>query len=273
MPMIPLLMIFAAHAAVTLARATRPGRLATLAAAVPGLIILALFINRDPGNSRVFEAQNHGILGEMYLEAERPAEAVTEFESALHLMDEVPSGARTAQDQRMIASAHFGIVLAGTDRSEDEMLAHLSAAAVSPDADTRRDALSRLGGVLMVRGDAAGAADAFAGSISADPSPGPDGFQRRLALAEALHKSGRAAEALAAVKEALGGAPPSIDPVLLADAHYGAALIYLHDIPDPSLAARELQEVLRLNPQHQRAEWIRRTLASLATRPQPPNRP
>lgn len=264
MPMIPLLILFAAHAAVVLTRAAvmRDGR--RLAWMVPLVGGLALFVHRDPGNELGFEAQNHGILGEMRLVAGDPTGAAAEFRRALELLRDYPGDTAGRQHERVAASAHFGIVLAMEAqgrREEVEMIVHLREAAVSPDADLRRDATDRLGALLMERGDAAGAAAAWSAALQADPD-GAASQMTRLRLAEALHRSGRPREALAAAAEALRRATPA-DPLVMAGAHYGMALILLRDLPDPPQAAAHLREVLRLNPSHPRADWIRETLASL----------
>jgi len=259
MPMIPLLVLFAAHAVMTLLRSARRGDLRTLGWAVPLLLGLAFFMNRDPGNSPAFEAQNHGILGEMYLVSGRNHEAETEFRTVLSMKE----GADDAQAHRMIASAHYGIVLARPGAEDDETIAHLRAAGEAPDHDLVRDALTRLGVILMRRGEPAGAAAAFEKAVIADLAPSREGFWRRLKMAEALDKAGRPADSLAAVEDALRNAPPGLDSSLLADAHYGEALIYLHELRDPGRALPHLREVIRLNPSHERAEWIRGTIAAL----------
>jgi len=138
---------------------------------------------------------------------------------------------------------------------------HLRAAAAGPDADLRRDALDRLGDLLLRQGDAAGAAEAFAAAVAIDPA----GFSRRLHLAEALHRAGRAREALAAVETALRETPsPSREE--LADAHYGQALIYLRDLEDHPRAIEHLREVLRLSPSDRRAPWIQERLRELESK-------
>ena len=262
MPMIPLFCLFAAHAASWLAHATMARRLASLSWSVPVLVALAVFVNRDPGNSPGFEAQHRGILGEMYLHAGRSREAADQFRSTLAMLQALPAGPNGQQHARMVSSAHFGIVLAAegpapAPASEEEIVQHLIAAARSPDADLRRDAAERLGSRLLKRGDAAGAAAALAEAVQAAPQdPG-----LLLRLAEALHKAGRPTEALAAADAAIAAAGDSRP--LLASAHYGKALIYLKDIPDPGLAAHHLREVLRLDPSHARAAWIRERLATL----------
>jgi tetratricopeptide (TPR) repeat protein len=220
-------------------------------------------VNRDPGNSVSFDIQNDGILGEMLLYAGRGAEAETLFSGVLGRLG--PATPQTSvPERRMRASAHYGIALArGDAATDDDTLSHLRAAADAPDADLRRDALDRLGASLMSRGDPSGAAAAYRTALEADASAGPGTFARQLRLAEALHAAGQPAEALRAVQEALGGAPAGLNPVLRADAHYGAALIYLREIPDRDQAAAHLREVLRLNPAHPRADWIRQTLTAL----------
>jgi tetratricopeptide (TPR) repeat protein len=268
MPMIPLLALFAAHAAVEMFRAARSRRLGLLAWSVPATAALLLAVHRDPGHAQGFEAQNHGILGEMNLHAGRPAPALAEFREAIRLLEGYPGDSSGDQHRRVAASCHLGIVLAlemGADREgagATEKIEHLRAAALSPDADLRLEALDRLGSLLLQHGDASGAADAWSRAVPMDPG----GFQRRLHLAEALHRAGRPREALATVEAALREAP-SPRREELADAHYGQALIYMGDLRDAARAAGHLREVLRLAPSHPRAAWIRERLATLERTP------
>ena len=233
MPMVPLMTLFAAHAAVSLARAARAGAWVRFGVAGAAVVALALLVNRDPGNDMAFEAQNHGILGEMHLRAGHPAEAMAGFDRTIQMLSAHPGNPAGDQHLRVLVSAHWGIVLALEAMGQtpnDQMLEHLRGAAAAPDADLRRD--------VMVR---------------------------RLRIAESLHKSGDPAGALAVVSEALTDAERGepLDSLLLADAHYGLALIRLTGLPEPAEAAYHLSEVLRLNPAHPRAEWIRTTLARM----------
>ncbi|HET9480884.1 MAG TPA: glycosyltransferase family 39 protein [Candidatus Polarisedimenticolia bacterium] len=267
MPMVPLLAMFAAHAAVRLVRAARAGPRSLLVLGVPAVALLAIAINRDPGSSVAFEAQNHGILGEMLLYAGRQDEAAIEFRAALAKLQGYPGDSTGDQHLRVLASSHFGIALAlekpaGSGGpgagADDERIEHLRAAGAGPDADLRRDALDRLGALLSSRGDAAGSAEAYTGAADADP----EDVGIRLRLAEALHKAGRPREALEAAAGSLR-LPGARDPALAAAAHYGQALIYLKDLPDRARAAEHLREALRLQPWHPRAAWIRSTLSGL----------
>jgi tetratricopeptide (TPR) repeat protein len=215
------------------------------------------FVHRDPGNAPAFNAQNHGIVGEMFLQAGRPQEAAEEFRAAIAMLEDYPGDSTGDQYRRVIDSSRFGIALARQDGavvSDEEVLSRLRDARGATDLDLRHDVLSMLGGLLMARGDAAGAADALAGAVSADPN----NLDTLLRLAEAQHKAGRSDEALATAAKALS-AFPDADPKALASAHYGQALIYL-DRSDPALAESHLREVLRLDPEHPRAEWIRARL-------------
>ncbi len=269
MPMVPLLALFAAHGAVILYRSAAGADRRRLVWGVPLVVVLILFCNRDPGNSLAFEAQNHGILGEMFLYAGRPDDAMTHLHEAIGMLEGYPGDSAGDQYLRVIASAHYGMVLASDMRAarggnalpRAEILSHLRAAARAPDADLRRDALARLGEMLASAGDSDGAAQAYTGAVEAAPHD----FGLRLLLAESLHQAGRARESLETVEQALAEMPDA-DPVLRADAHYGEALIYLHDLPDGERAVFHLREVLRLNPSHPRADWIRRRLASLGGR-------
>lgn len=233
MPMVPLLTLFAAHAAAQLVRGARSRAWKSVTIAAVSTALLALAVNRGPGNDIAFEAQNHGVLGEMHLRAGQPAEATEQFEEAIRLLAANPGLVTDEQQLRVLVSAHWGMVLGlemQGNAPDDLLLEHLRGAAASPDADLRRDVLVR-----------------------------------RLQIAESLHKAKDAARALAVVTEALAdgekGVP--VDPVLLADAHYGLALIRLTDLPDAAEAAHHLRETLRLNPSHPRAGWIRDALARM----------
>ncbi|MBM3269843.1 MAG: tetratricopeptide repeat protein, partial [Candidatus Sericytochromatia bacterium] len=68
-----------------------------------------------------------------------------------------------------------------------------------------------LGSCRLAAGDAAGAADAFSQALSRLPAPQPgardESVPLRVSLAEALHKAGRTAEAVAAAQDALARDP------------------------------------------------------------------
>ena len=136
------------------------------------------------------------------------------------------------------------------------MILHLRSAADAPDADQRHDALSLLGGLMMKRGDAPGAAEAYAGAVRA----GPADPSLKLRLAEALHKAGRLREALDVAGQVIRE-PGESDAVTLGDAHYGAALLH-RDLGEPGPMHAHLREALRLNPAHPRAAWIQEVIAA-----------
>jgi tetratricopeptide (TPR) repeat protein len=183
------------------------------------------------------------------------------------MLEDYPGDSAGEQHRRVADASRFGIALAreeGAAVSDEELLAVLQGAAEAPDDDLRHDVLAALGGVLMTRGDPSGAAEAWQGAIGADPND----IDSRLRLAEALHKAGRPDDALATAARVLSEFP-NARPSVLASAHYGEALIYLAERPDPERAAEHLREVLRLDPQHPRAEWIRARLAAIPSGAQP----
>ncbi len=267
MPMVPLLALFAAHGVVTLGRAALRRDARGLAWGLPAVGLLALAVNRDAGQSLAFRAQNEGILGEMYLQSGRPAEAAARFRETLRLLEGYPGDSTGDQHRRVVASAHFGLAIAletaGAAAPAGEVLAHLRAAGASPDADLRRDALGRAGALLLSGGDAAAATEAYRSAAEAAPAD----LALRLRFAEALHRGGRPREALEEVESALREAPPA-DPRLLASAHFGRALLY-RDLGDPAAMRRHLAEALRLDPAHPRADWMRHALSSAGEEPSP----
>ena len=75
----------------------------------------------------------------MYLHAGKRTEAADQFRKTLAMLDALPAE-NGQQHERMVASAHFGIVLAAEGAepavaSEEEILRHLIASSRSPDAD------------------------------------------------------------------------------------------------------------------------------------------
>jgi tetratricopeptide (TPR) repeat protein len=261
MPMIPMLAIFAAHGIASVAGAIRARDVRLLSWSLPLLVAIFFFVHRDPGNSPTFDAQNRGIVGEMFLHAGRPREAVEEFRAAIAFFEGYPGDSTGDQYRRVVDSSRFGIALArqdGAPVSDEEVIAGLRAASEALDTDLRHDVLVTLGGLLAGRGDAAGAVDAFSRAIQADPND----VDTMLRLAEAQHKAGRPDDALATAARVVSRFPDA-GATVHASAHFGQALVYLSERADPVLAAEHLRAVLRLDPAHPRAEWIRARLAAL----------
>ena len=90
----------------------------------------------------------------------------------------------------------------------------------------------------------------------------PGDARTRLRRGEALYKLRRMRDSMAEVRTVLA-LTPAPDPLDLADAHFGAAMIEASE-GDEARALEDLRLTLQLNPAHPRAEWIRSRLAAAA---------
>ena len=257
MPGVPFLALFAGQALVVLGALIRDRRWTRLAAPLAGVLILAAFVNRDPGNAPTFAAQNQAILGELYLNAGRFDEAAAAFRRGIEGLSAATSP-ENPTFSRILGAAHHGLGLAEMRRKNTvEAERALREAARSSDEDVRADALLDLAALLESRKDIAGVAEALGGAVEVRPGE----FHLRVRYAEALYKLGRLRESAEQAQAALAITPPP-PPVELADAWYGLALIRLAG--GEAAGAREaLQRTLDLNPNHERAGWIREALARL----------
>jgi tetratricopeptide (TPR) repeat protein len=116
------------------------------------------------------------------------------------------------------------------------------------------------------KGDAAAAWERYAGLARPDADAAPPGedplrrFRLAVRLAEAQRRSGRPREAIETLSRAVESAPgiPAADR---ADAAYGLAMIH-RDLGEDAAMRDRLREVIRLDPNHPRAEWIRSVIGS-----------
>jgi len=253
MPMVPLLVVFGAHAAVRVAGHIRRLEWRPLGAGLAALGLLALFVNRDPGNEAPFVAQNEAIVGEMMLVAGRPVEAGERFQRALDSFRRLPAP-DAGHQRRVIAECHYGLARALDESgrgSSDAVIGHLEEAAGSNDPETRLDSLTWLARLRSDRGDDVGAARALAGAVEASPRDP----ELRLEAAEALHKAGDLDGSLSMVQSVIDGFP-DLDSSTRASAYYGRALLH-RSRGETQATLDDLAECLRLNPDHPRAAWIR----------------
>jgi Flp pilus assembly protein TadD/4-amino-4-deoxy-L-arabinose transferase-like glycosyltransferase len=196
---VPVLALFGAHAAAVLVREARARRWRTPAWGIPALVLLTLFVTRDPGNTPLFEAQNHSLVAEMLLEAGRPAEAASEYRACIEGIERLPAS-ETVPGRRVQAGARLGLARALLRLGDrDGAARELRLAAESPREDVRFASLTMLGILLAERGDGEGSLEALRRAAAERPSD----FDARMLHAEALARAGRAREALAEVEAAL----------------------------------------------------------------------
>ena len=198
-PAVPILALFAAHAAVSFVDAARSRRWVTLAWAAPALAVTALFVTQDPRNTALFEAQNHSLVAEMYYETGRLAEAAAEYRTCIERIDSLPAS-ETIPGRRVQAGARLGLARTLLKTGDTPgAIGELRLAAASPREDVRFASLTMLGVLLGERGDAAGAAESLRRAVEERPGD----FDARMLCAEALQRIGRTREALAELEAAL----------------------------------------------------------------------
>jgi len=207
MPVIPILCLFAAHAVTSLIAAVRSRNVRFLAWSVPVLAFLFVLVLLPPGNTPLFEAQNHSLIADMLFEANRLPDAAAEYRACIGAIDRLPA-AETTPGRRVQAGAHLGLARALIKMGDDrDALDELKLAADSPREDVRFAALSTLGILLGEKGDARGAAEALKDAVGERPGD----FEARMAYAEALDRLGRTAEAVEELDRAIAINPGDPD--------------------------------------------------------------
>lgn len=256
MPAVPFLILFAAHGAVETGARFRERRLAAAALALALLAGAALFVNRDPGNSPGFEAQNEAILGELYYRAGRFDEAAASFRTGLERMGPV-ADAGNPVFARIAGAARYGLGLTELRRGEEAAAEQaFRSAATCPDPAVRGDALLELAALLEAREDREGVARVLEESVALRPGD----FRLRLRHAESLHRIGRDRDAERAVLAALALQPRPRERDL-ADGWYGLGLVRI-SLGDGPGAREAFRRTLEMAPGHPRAGWIRERLAA-----------
>jgi len=207
MPVAPILCLLAAHAGVSLVAAIRAKRFATLGWALPALALLFVLVLMPAGNTALFDAQNHSLLAEMFLEAGRLDEAASEYRVCIAAIETLPA-AETEPGKRVQAGAHMGLARTLLKQGDDQgAIGELRLAAESPREDVRFAALSTLGALLGEKGNAPAAAEALKRAVALRP----DDFEARMSYAEALDRLGMTREAIDQIDRAIGINPEDRD--------------------------------------------------------------
>ncbi len=208
-PAVPILCLFAAHAAVSLAAAARRLQWRTLAWAVPVLALLTLWVTMDPGNTPLFDAQNEGLVAEMHLEAGDLTAAGAAYRRSLAALEALPMAGSPGVG-RLQANAHLGLartLMRQGDRAGG--IGELRLAAASPRPDVRFNALMLLALLATEDRDVQGALDDLRRAVAEDR----DSYEARMMFAEALLRAGQRGEAIAQLDEALRIAPGNPDAI------------------------------------------------------------
>lgn len=198
-PVVPVLALFAAHAATAMTRAALARDWRTLAWALLVLAGLVGFVTLSPGNTPLFDAQNHSLVAEMELESGRLREAAEEYRACIAAVDRLPAGESTPA-RRVQAGARLGLGRTLLKLGDVQgAIQELTQAAESPREDVRYASLTMLGVLLGERGNARGSAEALKRAVAERP----DEFEARMLYAEALDRIGMRNEAIAEVEAAL----------------------------------------------------------------------
>ncbi len=285
MPLVPILLAFAGEALVTLPGALRRSlsrsRLSmALGAAAAALLVALLALPLDSLHRGQSEAQ----LADLMLRSGRLEEAIAGSRRAIDLLESVyveaggapgPGGHGVAEAgapaRPGIGASYYAILMeayqsrARIERARGNVAEALvwieRAAAAAPDPVMGFDALVSCGEALLEAGRPAEAGRFLERARPADPR------NVRLALlyAQSLHRTGHPQKAADVVEAMLQGTP-GIGALDLADANYGLGLIY-RDLGDVPRMKFHLREALLKNPDHPRAEWIRKMLAGAEPAP------
>jgi tetratricopeptide (TPR) repeat protein len=156
-----------------------------------------------------------------------------------------------------LSAAHRDLagVLAGQKRYDEAVAQYRLAADLAPS-----DAAipMKLAETLKSAGDLPGAALAYQRAADLDPA----GFGPRFELAKVYYDLGKFAEALAALESARRAAP-HLEPLDLADYHYGVGAVLYATPGREKEAAVHFLEALRLNPDANQAAEVREALSSM----------
>ncbi|HEY3176135.1 MAG TPA: glycosyltransferase family 39 protein [Candidatus Polarisedimenticolia bacterium] len=284
LPLVPILLVFAARALALLPDAARaltgraPSRVPRLRAAV-AILLAALpfmYIDLSSGAEEPFQDRLH--LSAAYRQAGRAREAESTLRQVIADAEQVarrhggdPTRAATTPGGitfvLALSAAHrdLGGILMDDKRYAEAAREYRAASDLSPgDASC----LISLGGALKAGGDLEGAAAAYRNAAAIDPAS----FAARFDLATVYYEMGRMPEALSEL-EAARRAMTEPTPLDLADYHYAMGAV-LYAIPGREReAVPHFTEALRLNSAAPQAAEVREALARLAGPPSPPPPP
>jgi tetratricopeptide (TPR) repeat protein len=289
MPIVPILMVFAGAGLTGLAIAIARRKALPIVVALAAAGAALLITTRDLENDPVHIGQSHAQLAELLARARRLPEAAAESHESLVWLEGffARQGGRLGSDGHGVpavgkpgrpdlGASFYGVLgeayetrsriaRAEGAEAEAERWAQHASAALGPTSRAAGAAdLAQRGERDMEAHRFADAVVSFDGALALMPASGPDAdvparVRLTLHLAEALHRSGRPRDALTVVEMALERAEGMPDSVV-ADAHYGQALIY-RDLGDRDRMRYHMKECLRLNPTHSRAEWMTQMIA------------
>jgi tetratricopeptide (TPR) repeat protein len=251
MPALPLLILFAGYGVFWLQNQIIGRRFKFVAAGAVVLVGTFWFSFKDPGNGSVFHAQNDAILGELFTRAGQHQNATMAFSRSIQVLSPAAE-AGNPTIVRILGAAWYGQGVARLEAGDEiGAAAAFRDSARCPEMDIKLDALARLAEIYKDAGKTGLLAGVLNERLAADPGD----FRTAIRYGEALFKMGKLVEAENAVQQALSS-NTSARQVDVADGWYGLAMIQ-RSLGDTAKYATSLNKVIKLNPDHPRANWIR----------------
>jgi 4-amino-4-deoxy-L-arabinose transferase-like glycosyltransferase/Flp pilus assembly protein TadD len=278
MPLMPIVLAFAAEGIIEIPALLRRSNWSWLAppALLAGAGAAAIAL-APMNNDALHRGQAAAQLSSLMFDSNRISESRKASREGIELLEDVYSGAggTTPAGSHGVAGAsdpgrpplgisfYSTVMEAYSTRARIERAAGDESAALvwvqravtaAPDDALGFDTLLNAGEILLEAGRTDDAVRALARAREVEPG------HLRLALlyAQTLHKKGKLREAVKVVDDALDE-HEVIDPLTLADANYGLALLH-RDLRNYPRMKFHLREALAKNPDHPRADWIRKKL-------------
>ncbi|HET9482174.1 MAG TPA: tetratricopeptide repeat protein [Candidatus Polarisedimenticolia bacterium] len=281
LPVVPILLVFAARGVTGLldsARTLRRGGAAGLAAGLATLAVAVplFYIDWSSASEEPFQDRLH--LGAAYRQAGRNDEAerifrqvIDEAEALIRRHggdparpDTVPGGV-TFRLALAAAWRDLGSVQMDQNRPAEAVESLRSAAGLAPqDPPTHM----KLGSALQAAGRLPEAALSFTRAVELDSTS----FAARFDLATVYYRMGRLDEAAAELERARA-APAQLGPLEQADYHYGIGAVLYATPGREEEAAKHFREALRLNPDADQAGEVRDALRAIEAAPRTPRTP
>ena len=222
-PMVPILILFAAHALVAAWEAVRAGRARSLLPAAATALVAAIVVNWPLESMAAERGRSYVNLGIALASEGRLDDALAAYRNAIE-----------ADPRDATAHANLGAALASAGRIQDAGDSLVTALRLDPGL---AGAHRTLGLLLAQRGDFAGAESHFREIVARDPGSTMD----RTDLANAVLEQGRIDEAIALYREVLAADPRYLDARL----NLAHALLRVGRRDE---AIAEVREGLRLDP-------------------------
>ena len=260
LPVLPVLLVFAAHAIVSTWDAWRGGGRRRAAGIAGAVALLALPMHVSLSAADDAPGQEEILLGYARLDAGDAAAAEEAFAAARGRI-EAFRAARGSAPGLELGSACFGLgsALLALGRAEEAVEPLLCAAEISPEDAPTLEGYAR---ALVEAGRDPEAEEVLTRLLPLRPGR----FAIYFDLASIAVRRGDAAGALRTFERGREECP-EMGPRDLADYHLGVAIVQMGLLGDPRSALPHLREVVRLSPEHAQADEIREQIARIEAPP------